>query len=132
MDELIIGLFAFLGGCLRYGIDFGIPNVQGLPVATLLINILGSFLLALLNTTWTVNEHIPARLSLGLGTGMIGAFTTFSSFSLEIVALLASGHYLLAGGYAILSLSTGLFGALLGFLLGKKLYPKGDIVHDDD
>lgn len=126
MDELVIGIFAFAGGILRYGLDQLIPFGDYFPVPTLFINIIGSFLLALITTAWSLNERISARLTLGIGTGLIGAFTTFSSFSLEIFDLLANHQYLLGFGYAALSLISGIIGAWLGILLDEKLHPRED------
>ncbi|AMV59764.1 CrcB protein [Pediococcus damnosus] len=126
MDELIIGIFAFVGGISRYGLDHLIPFGDYFPVATLVINVLGSFLLALVTTAWSLNERISARLTLGIGTGLIGAFTTFSSFSLEIFDLLVNHHYLLGIAYATLSLVSGVVGAGLGVFLGEKLKPTGE------
>lgn len=112
--------FAMIGGTMRYGIDQLIPN-SPLPIATFSINLVGCFLLALLNTTWVVSERVPARLSLGLGTGLIGAFTTFSSFTLEILNLLIGHDWLIAGLYTLGSLVFGLAGSYLGVQAGHKL-----------
>ena len=56
-------------------------------------------------------------LRLGVGTGVMGGFTTYSTFSVETVLLLRSGHWLLASGYAVASVVTGVLAAILGVRL---------------
>ncbi|GAB5051607.1 fluoride efflux transporter FluC [Pediococcus ethanolidurans] len=124
MDELIIGVFAFIGGILRYELDQLIPSLGNFLIATFLINVLGSFLLALLTTTWSLNERVSQILTLGLGTGLIGAFTTFSSFSLEIFKLLVNHHYLLSFVYLTASILSGIIGGWMGIKFGEKIYPQ--------
>ncbi|WP_125008352.1 fluoride efflux transporter FluC [Lentilactobacillus kosonis] len=119
MDELLIALFAILGGMARFGVD-NLISVSNLPLATLLINLSGCFLLALINTTIAISQRFPAQLSLAMGTGMIGAFTTFSTFSIEIVKLFINHHPIIALMYLILSIGLGIILASLGNLLGKK------------
>ncbi|KRK84901.1 fluoride efflux transporter FluC [Loigolactobacillus coryniformis] len=113
MNELLIGLFAIAGGMTRYGVD-QLLVVGHLPVATFTINLVGSFLLVFLTNTLAQIDGFPAQLILGLGTGFIGAFTTFSSYIFEIWQLYQAQAYWLAAGYALLSLVAGLLGAYLG------------------
>ncbi|MFD1318459.1 fluoride efflux transporter FluC [Loigolactobacillus zhaoyuanensis] len=113
MDELLIGLFAIAGGMTRYGVD-QLVVFNHVPVATFLINLLGSFLLVYLTNTLAQIEWFPEQLTLGLGTGFVGAFTTFSSYILEIMQLYQAQAYWLAIGYALLSLVGGMLGAYLG------------------
>jgi len=120
MDELLIALFAIFGGMARLGIDTLLP-IATFPVATILINLLGCFLLALLNTTIAISQKFPAQLSLAMGTGMIGAFTTFSTFSLEIVKLIINHHLFVAAVYLIVSIVLGIVMAWLGDFVGKKI-----------
>ncbi|MFD0896293.1 fluoride efflux transporter FluC [Loigolactobacillus binensis] len=113
MDELLIGLFAIAGGMARLGID-QLFAFSSLPVATFMINLVGSFLLAYSTNTLGQLIHFPAQLTLGIGTGFIGAFTTFSSYILEIIQLWQAHAYFFALGYALLSLLGGFIGAYLG------------------
>ena len=114
-----IGFFGFWGGISRYLIGLAL-NFWG----TLLVNLLGCFLLALLTYFWLNFHDIANWLSLGLGTGFIGSFTTFSSFCLDSLRLLES-RPLTAIIYLILSSGGGLLlailGAWLGTYLGKKV-----------
>lgn len=118
MDELFVVVFAFVGGTLRFGIDQLFPN-SIFPWPTFCINLVGCFLLAFINSEWLAGK-LPARLTLGLGTGVVGAFTTFSTFSLEIIKLFIQHDYLIGVSYAVLSLTFGLLGAFLGNQLGRR------------
>ncbi|AQW21565.1 camphor resistance protein CrcB [Lentilactobacillus curieae] len=120
MDELLIAIFAILGGMARFGVDAIIPTTT-FPLATVIINLIGCFVLALINNTLAVSERFPAQLTLALGTGMIGAFTTFSTFTVEIIKLLQSHEVVTAGMYLLVSIIGGIFLAYLGSILGKKI-----------
>ncbi len=123
MDELLIGLFAIFGGMARYGVDQFVVFGH-LPLATFLINLIGSFLLVFLTNTLAQIDGFPAQLTLGIGTGFVGAFTTFSSYILEIMQLYQAHAYLLATGYALLSLIGGVIGAYLGLRTSRL-----DLIH---
>ena len=79
---LLIGIFGAAGAILRYLVGF-LPPAHHLPTATILVNLIGSFLLGWL-TGWTLdNNHIPDTWKVGITTGFLGALTTFSTFTLE-------------------------------------------------
>ncbi len=84
------GLLASLGGaigaCLRYGMNEIIPYTV-FPLATFLINSIGSFILAFLTFSLFRDERF-SNLKLFLGTGLCGGFTTMSTYALETVRLL--------------------------------------------
>lgn len=112
---IIVGLFAFGGGMLRYLVNssWGVVGILG-------CNLIGSFLMALLTYTVIERKLVAAWLSLGLGTGLIGALTTFSTFAATTIQLWQS-HPLAAGLYFIVSSCGGLAMALLGAWLGRRL-----------
>lgn len=111
---LSVAAFAFLGGGLRSLLGHWLP----LP-GILLANLLGCFLLALLTVALIERGRLREWLSLGLGTGMIGAFTTFSTFAVT-TAQLATHRPLLAGAYFLVSSLGGLGMALAGACLARK------------
>lgn len=86
----------------------------GLPIATLLVNVVGSFLLAFL-TELAVQNQLRGFWLLTLGTGFVGAFTTFSTFELDSHGLLRSGQL----GYALVYIGGNLFLGYGGLLLGQ-------------
>ncbi len=86
----------------------------GLPVATLLVNVTGSFLLAFL-ATLTLQGRLSGVWLLTLGTGFCGAFTTFSTFELDSDGLLKSGQF----AYALFYIGGNLFLGYGALLLGQ-------------
>ncbi|MEF2279806.1 fluoride efflux transporter CrcB [Deinococcus sp. YIM 134068] len=112
-----------VGAAARYGVGLGLaPLVSrlGLPVSTLLVNVLGSFLLGL--TVALVGRGVwPEAVRLAFGTGVLGAFTTFSTFGVEVDGLLERGASGLAALYAGLSICLGVLAAVLGRHLGARL-----------
>lgn len=110
-----IAIFAFLGGCSRQLLSQWF-STTGIVIA----NLLGCFLLALL--TYSVIERgiLSDWLTTGLGTGFIGAFTTFSTFAVTIVKL-AHQEFNTALIYFIISAGGGLVMALLGFTMARNL-----------
>jgi len=109
-----------LGTSLRLGIDAALPHPDdGLPVSTLLINVMGSFVLGLLVArVWPTAPH---WLRAGLGTGVLGSFTTFSAIAVSLVTL--RDDLLLAALYLGLTLVLGFGAAAAGVALGSKPRP---------
>jgi fluoride exporter len=112
-----------LGTGLRLGVDALLPHGDGgFPLSTLLINVIGSFALGMLvSRVWPV---APEWLRFGLGTGVVGSFTTFSALVASIVLLVSSGAPLIALLYGVLSLVGGIGAALLGLRLGRRAIPE--------
>lgn len=114
---LVAGCGAALGSVIRFLVmDYGKRvTKQPLPITTLLINLSGAFLLGILAPLpW----H-PA-LKLFLGTGIIGGFTTFSTFMGELLSL-NENHKTIAWRYACLTILIGIGVSFLGLYLGKLL-----------
>lgn len=112
-----------LGAVLRQAAVLGLAPLvarSGFPVAVLLINVLGSFLLGL--TLALVGRGVwPEAVRLAFGTGVLGAFTTFSTFSTEVDGLLLRGQAGAALLYAGLSVGLGLLAAVGGRVVGARL-----------
>lgn len=115
-------LAVFLGGAigtaLRLGLDATIVHADDqFPWSTLLVNVVGSFALALLVARlWPV---APGWLRVGLGPGLLGGFTTFSAVMVSMVTLAASSQILLALVYLAATLVLGFGAAALGFWIGR-------------
>ena len=104
-----------IGAPLRYELVRWFPTAPGtFPTTTLLVNVSGAFLLGVLVTL--LDERFrPTRYTRALlGTGMLGAYTTFSTFTVELVILGKDGHTVTALAYALASLALGLVAVLLG------------------
>ena len=110
-----------LGAISRTGISV-LLNTQrtGFPWGTLTVNMLGSFLIGL---TWSYldSSGINPLIKWGLMTGFLGAFTTFSTFSLETIQLWQQGRISYAVIYVILSQSLGLGFTYLGLQISKNV-----------
>lgn len=128
---LLVGAGAALGGPARHLLDTAVGSTTPsghLPWGTFTVNVLGALLLGLL-VTWAGHRR---RLLLLLGTGFLGAFTTFSSLALQVVQLSGDGREALAAGYAVVSLVTGLLAAWAGTLVGPGLPSAGVTAPDDE
>lgn len=115
-----VAVFAFVGGLLRYLLSISLSE-WGILVA----NLVGCFILSFLTYYVIERDLLAGWLNLGLGTGLIGAFTTFSSFATSVVNLSRS-NLLIGGGYFLVSLLGGFFAALLGYLLAQLLVKAGE------
>lgn len=119
-------LFIFIGGgsgsIARYLLS-KIGNVPHLsvPLGTLAVNIIGSFILGLI-LGWALKyDSLQTNTTLLLATGFCGGFTTFSTFAYENHALLKSGDYVLFGSYIIGSIVLGIIAIFAGVWLGDKI-----------
>jgi CrcB protein len=123
MTLLAVLLGGLLGTGLRLAIDAALPHSDAaFPWSTLLINLVGSFALALLVAR--VWPTAPAWLRAGLGTGVLGSFTTFSALIVSLLTLTRAGMPLLALVYLLVSLALGLGAALLGLRTGSRSTPE--------
>ncbi|AUJ23181.1 fluoride efflux transporter FluC [Virgibacillus dokdonensis] len=109
-----IGLGGAVGAMGRYSLTF-IFSTDGFPFATLSANLLGCFLLSYLLHHKQIKKHLPPTLFTALTTGLIGSFTTFSTFTVETIELWNS-HFFLAITYVLLSIAGGLLFCYIGYL----------------
>lgn len=109
-----VGLGAAIGAIIRYLITAYWKKRQlDWPMATLLINITGSFILA-----W-LTHHLGSKAPMMLlfGGGVLGGYTTFSTLNVELVAMIDEKRWLAAGSYFLLTYLGGLGAALVGMLI---------------
>jgi CrcB protein len=124
MTYVFIALFAIIGAFARYGQTLVVQGVLGrsFPFATLSINILGSFLMGFLFFETLERINLSPELRTGILTGGLGAYTTFSTFSLESLSLIENGEMVKAGLYigasVVLSVAAAMFGAFLSRNMG--------------
>ena len=116
---LVIALGSGFGGLLRYGVALAWRGqlVAGIPLGTLTVNVIGSLIFGLLASR---QAHTPLAdpLFFGLTTGVLGGFTTYSSFNGEMLRMLVDGSPLRAMGYAAITGVTCLAGGGFGWCLG--------------
>lgn|SRR5690606_7103591 len=120
---LSIGFGAVAGALLRYALSVWIAQRTGVafPWGTLLINFTGSVGLALFLGWVSGHPNVDSRLVLLVATGFFGAYTTFSTFANESIALLRAGDWLPALGYIVGTNLTCLLGAAVGLVAGLRL-----------
>jgi fluoride exporter len=119
MRLVLIGVAGAAGALARYGIGVAVGE-RSFPWATLAINVVGSFVLALLLTvaiarSWSPDVVVP------VGVGLLGAFTTFSTFSWDALTMGRADRYGSATTYVLASVGLALLAAFLGFRTGEAL-----------
>jgi CrcB protein len=116
MLYLIVFLGAGLGGALRHAVNVASSRLFGLsfPYGTLIVNVAGSFAMGLLAGYFAYRPGIPQHMRLFLTTGILGGFTTFSTFSLDAAVLVERHAFGLAAGYMVGSVTAGLAALFLG------------------
>ena len=116
-EILIVGVGSFAGGVLRYILSVGLSKLGRLwafPIGIMLINILGCFLIGVLYGYFKSKATTDPVLPLLLMTGVLGGFTTFSTFSFETVQLLQQNEWLKAALYIVGSVGVGVAACYLG------------------
>jgi CrcB protein len=121
LTYLAVAIGGAVGACLRYGVNELVVNVLGksFPFGTLLVNILGSFVLGWLYALFSSGVLAVSPWRALIAIGLIGAFTTFSTFSLDTVLLLEQGDWLKAIANVLLNVLLCLTLAWLGLKLGS-------------
>jgi CrcB protein len=117
LNALAVFLGGGLGSLCRYGLTFFWQETT-MPVATLVANILACFLLGFLTSYWTKNNGVSDVWKLLFGTGFCGGFSTFSTFSKEVV-LLQEEHIWIQAVYLVLSIALGVFAVCLGIMVAQ-------------
>jgi CrcB protein len=116
---LIVFLGAGIGGALRHGVNVGAARLfgYGFPFGTLIVNVLGSFVMGALAGYFAFRPGIAQHMRLFLTTGILGGFTTFSAFSLDTALLVERHAYALAAGYIVGSVAASVGALFLGLAL---------------
>lgn len=125
---LFVGLGGFLGANARYFISAWVvarvTTLFGLSIAfgTMLVNILGSFGLAVFSVWVSQRLNIPENVRLFIATGFFGAFTTFSTYANESIALFRFGAWFQGIAYIVLTNGLCLLGVILGLWVAKGVF----------
>jgi CrcB protein len=115
--SLLVALGGGVGAWLRYAVG-RLLGVTGFPVATLAVNVIGSLAMGLL-AGWLARHGAAEGWRLLLAVGVLGGFTTFSAFSLELVLMLQRGEAGAAFAYAGLSLLLGISALYAGLAAAR-------------
>ena len=121
MEIISVAVGGALGAVCRYLLGNFISRASGsaLPWGTFAINIIGCFCMGLLMTLIVERGLLPAAWRLFLCVGLLGGFTTFSTFSNDGLILMKQGFYGLFATYTLLSILLGIFAALGGSIVGR-------------
>ena len=119
MGYLIVFLGGGLGAALRHGINLAVARMLGtaFPYGTLLINITGSFIMGLVAAYFAFLGDASQHWRLFLTTGILGGYTTFSAFSLDVALLYERGEFGMAALYVIASVASSIVGLFAGLAL---------------
>ncbi len=111
------------GALLRYGLSHLIQSLttRSIPLGTFTVNIVGCLLLGFC-FIWLDPGRASPPLRLGVQVGLLGAMTTFSTYSLETFGLLAEHRYPQAAAYALGSVAVGLAACYAGIVIGRSLF----------
>ena len=103
MNWLAVAIGGALGSVARYALSSWIFDITShkFPYATLIVNVAGSFVMGILFVVVVERAALPAEMRSLLMIGFIGAFTTFSAFSLDALGLWQNGHVLMSVIYMI-------------------------------
>lgn len=124
MSQLLsIAAGGALGAVMRFWAANAVYVVlgRGFPYGTLFVNVSGSLLMGLLYILFLERMDVSPELRAALLVGFLGAFTTFSTFSIETLNLLQQAEYLKAGLNMLLSVSACVAACWIGILLGRQL-----------
>jgi len=117
MTTLFVAIGGLAGVLARWGISRLTLHSEALIWSTVGINVVGSFLLGLL----VAEEWFGRDIREGLGVGFLGGFTTFSTFSVQIVLETDAGEPGRAAAYLLASVVGGVLAAAAGYALGRRL-----------
>lgn len=117
---LAVAVGGLIGTGLRLACDLAFPHADGdLPVETLLVNLVGAFVLGwLVGGLWT-RPTTPTWFKAGLGSGVIGSFTTLSAVMASLIVLTGAGEAWLAALYLLVTVLGGLALAAAGLRIGS-------------
>ena len=120
---LIVFLGSGLGGALRHGVNVIAPRLLGpsFPYNTLTVNIVGSFAMGLLAGYFAIKADPGQSWRLFLTTGIIGGFTTFSAFSLDVAVLYERGDIGMTTLYILASVVISVAALFAGLFLMRAL-----------
>ena len=116
-------VFGALGTLARYGLQGLVQHRTGssFPAGTLVVNIIGCFLLGSITEYGLRHLSLPPEWRIGITVGFLGAFTTFSTFTFESVRLMQDGEWWRAGTYILASVAGGVVALVAGMRLADRI-----------
>lgn len=120
---IVVGIGSFIGGILRYLISGWAAELIGtdFPYGTLIVNTVGCFIMSFVIIFGAEMGNIDVNMRLFLTTGVMGALTTFSTFSFETFQFLREENLFLAGTNIFLNLFLGLLAVWFGLIVARMI-----------
>lgn len=119
---ILITAFGIAGAMCRYGM--GLAMNGAIPWGTLTVNLIGCFLLPFVFVYLSESKIFSKELVAAIGTGFVGAFTTFSAFTVDLVKMIDKGDTVVAVLYLAVSLAGGLIAAYISVSISRYLVRK--------
>jgi len=119
----VVALGGALGATMRHGVNIGTVHYlgHGYPWGTMIVNIVGSLFMGIMIGKFAQMNQVPYEVRIFLTTGFLGAFTTFSTFSLDFVTLWERGAMLQAFGYMLISVVFSILALAVGLLIMRSV-----------
>lgn len=119
MGYIIVFVGAGIGGALRHAVNLAAARLfgYGFPFGTIIVNIVGSFLMGLMAGYFAYRTGLSQHVRLFLTTGILGGFTTFSAFSLDAALLIERNSYRIAGSYMVASVAASVAALFFGLVV---------------
>ncbi|MBK6706867.1 MAG: CrcB family protein [Sphingomonadales bacterium] len=112
-----------IGAAARYGLARTLSDPSGgWPWHTFIANVAGGLLMGLVAAYVVRSGAVDENIRLFAGVGILGGFTTFSAFSLEMAQMVERGELALAGGYALASVVLALLALFAGLVFGRAVF----------
>jgi len=123
LELLVVGAGGFLGAIARYGVTRWMARFTsgGFPFGTMVVNIVGCLLIGVVFAFVEARPQLPPNIRLFLMIGILGSFTTFSTFGHETLELLRNGSVVPVAAYLLGSVTMGLIAVIVGRALGHVL-----------
>ena len=131
MNLLFVMIGGFFGAISRFALGEWIHTSNGFPLGTLFINLIGCFFLGWFLTFVSQKKKIRPELTLLIGTGFVGSFTTFSTFSVETLNLLQQGLIFQGLLYVLTTIILGLGLTLFRSQISLYYQKKEHVMYDD-
>jgi fluoride exporter len=119
MIAIYIGIGGFLGAISRFVMGEWLHTDHGFPIGTLVVNLIGCFVLGWF-LAFVKRRVVRSKVNFLIGTGFLGSFTTFSTFSVESINLIENGQVLFAASYVLATIIAGILFSYIGFNLGNR------------
>jgi CrcB protein len=121
---LLVFMGGGIGAALRHGINLVFTRWFGasFPLHTLFENVTGSLIMGLLAGYFAFKSGVSQHLRLFLTTGILGGYTTFSTFSLDAVLMWERDQTAEAAGYVLMSVAVSIAGLWIGLMLARRFF----------